>query len=133
ALFISSALLGILVGIAKVAQGATTPFLDVQSPQRQVAAPASTLEVEPIFRYWRASLSGDMTITAGGQPGSGSRIDVSTDLDLGTTNAFEGGARVSLGRHELAVRYDPSSFHGDATLHRPIVFHDATYPEGEHV
>ena len=133
ALLTTSALLGILIWGATVARGATTPFLDVSPPQTQAAAPASTLEVEPIFRYWRASLSGDLTITAGGQPGSGSRIDVSSDLDLGTANAFEGGARVSLGRHELAIRYDPSSFHGDATLHRPIVFHGATYPAGEQV
>ncbi len=74
-----------------------------------------------------------MTITAGGKPGSGSRIDVSNDLDVGTTNAFEGGARVSLGRHELAVRYDPSSFHGEATLARPVVYHGTTYPAGEQV
>jgi hypothetical protein len=133
ALLITFTLLGVLVGGARAARGATTPFPDVPPPQAQAPAPAPTLEVEPIFRYWRASLSGDITITAGGQPGSGSRIDVSSDLDLGTTNAFEGGARVSLGRHELAIRYDPSSFHGDTTLQRPIVYHGTTYPVGEQV
>jgi hypothetical protein len=133
ALLITWALLGVLVGGGEVARGATTPFLDDPPSGAQAAAPASTLEVEPIFRYWRASLSGNMTITAGGHPGSGSRIDVSSDLDLGTTNAFEGGARVSIGRHELAVRYDPSSFQGDATLNRPFVYHGTTYPAGERV
>ena len=74
-----------------------------------------------------------MTITAGGQPGSGSRVDFSDDLDLGTANAFEGGVNLRLGPHELGVRYDPSSFHGDATLDRTIVFHGATYPAGDRV
>ena len=133
AVLITSALLGVLLGEASVARGAATAFLDVSPPQAQAAAPASALEIAPIFRYWRPSLSGDITITAGGQPGSGGRIDVSSDLDLGTANAFEGGARVSLGRHELAIRYDPSSFQGDTTLQRPFVYHGTTYPAGERV
>jgi hypothetical protein len=60
-------------------------------------------------------------------------VDFSDDLNLGTANAFEGGVIVLLGPHELGVRYDPSSFHGDATLDRTIVFNGATYLTGERV
>ena len=126
-------LFGLAIGDMNIARGAEPLFGDVSAPPANAQAPPFSLEILPIFRYWRPSLSGDMTITAGGQPGSGSRVDLSDDLDLGTTNAFEGGVNVLLGRHELGVRYDPSSFHGDTTLDRAIVFHGATYPAGERV
>jgi len=132
-IFITAALCGIVIGETNVTRGAEPLLGDVSAPPPSAQAPTFSLEILPIFRYWRPSLSGDMTITAGGQPGSGSRLDFSEDLDLGTANAFEGGLSVLLGRHELGVRYDPSSFHGDATLDRTIVFHGATYPTSERV
>ena len=128
---IIAALLGLAIGEPGIAGGAEALFADVSAPPESTPAPSFSLEILPIFRYWRPSLSGNMTITAGGQPGSGSRVDFSDDLDLGTVNAFEGGISVLLGRHELGARYDPSSFHGDATLDRTIVFHGTTYPTGE--
>jgi hypothetical protein len=69
----------------------------VSAPPASAPVSSVSLEILPIFRYWRPSLSGDMTITAGGQAGSGSRVDFSDDLDHGTANAFEGGVSVLLG------------------------------------
>lgn len=74
-----------------------------------------------------------MTITAGGRPGSGSRIDLSSDLDAGAADSVAGGLALSAGPHELAFRYHPASFHGEAVLRRDLVFHGATYPAGERV
>jgi hypothetical protein len=125
--------LGIAIGETSIARGTEPLFGDVSTPPPRVQAQPSSLEILPIFRYWRPSLSGNMTITAGGRPGSGGRVDFSRDLDLGTANAFEGGLSLLLESHELGVRYDPSSFHGDATLDRTIVYHGATYPAGERV
>ena len=99
----------------------------------QPTARAPEFELVPMFRYWRASPSGDVTITLGGRTGSGSRIDFARDLDLGATNSFEGGLALDYGNHQIAVRYDPTLFHGDASLGQPVVHHGTTFPAGARV
>lgn len=74
------------------------------------------LRIVPRARYWRPSLSGAIEITAGGWPGSASRIDVADDLKLGSADTSKGGLELLLGNHRPGVLYEPTSFHGDTTL-----------------
>ena len=132
-LVITVVLFGMATGEKPVAWGAEAPSSDISASSTKAEPEPFSLSILPIFRYWRPSIGGDMTITAGGLRGSGSLVDFSRDLDLGTANAFEGGVSLMLGPHELGVRYDPNSFHGDTTLDRTIVYHGATYPLGARV
>ena len=83
--------------------------------------------------YWRAYPSGTITITEGGRPGSGTRIDLSDDLDVGAADVGGGRFGAEIGRHRLSVSYEPLSASGDATLRSSIVFHGIEYPAGERV
>lgn len=84
-------------------------------------------------RYWHPAIEGEVLITRGGEPGSGSRVDVQDDLDLCDGSAWEVGVSVGYGRHRVFLSYEWVSFCGDSTLDRPIVYRGTTYPAGEHV
>ncbi len=84
-------------------------------------------------RYMAAWPSGSIEITQGGQPGSGSKINLSRDLDLGVGQIGGGGGEIALGRHGLALFYEPFFFDGQVALDRAVTFHGSTYPAGTQV
>jgi hypothetical protein len=83
--------------------------------------------------YWRSYPSGTMTITEGGRSGSGTRIDLSDDLDLGAANVGEGRIGGEIASHRLSLGYEPLSVTGEATLGRSVVFHGVEFPAAERV
>ncbi len=84
-------------------------------------------------RYWHPAITGEILITLGGEPGSGSRVDTQDDLDLDAADAFEVGLSVGYRRHRAFLSYEWIPFSGSSILDRPIVYHGVTYPKGEHV
>jgi len=78
--------------------------------------------------YWRALPSGTTTITRGGQAGSGARIDMADDLDLGAANVAEVSIDGELGGHRFGASYEPLGFDGETTTSRTLRFHGATIP-----
>ena len=78
--------------------------------------------------YWRPLPSGTTTITQGGQAGSGGRIDMADDLNLGAANVAEVSIDGELGRHRFGASYEPLSFDGETTTSRTLRFHGVTIP-----
>jgi hypothetical protein len=99
------------------------------------AAPAFYPDISIVAHvtYWRPSPGGSIEITRGGGSGSGSRIDLSDGLDLGTADTPEGGVDVIWRTHRFSLAYEPLEYSGRTTLARPLIFHGATYPAGERV
>jgi hypothetical protein len=126
-----AALLGVLIAGTVVARQAVA--FPLESAPLEATPRTWAFTIVPVIRYWRTSPSGNMTITAGGRTGSGSQIDLSSDLGLSTANAVEGGVAAYFGDHRIAIRYDPTSFHGDASLDHPITYHGTIYPAGARV
>lgn len=83
--------------------------------------------------FFPAQIDGHATVTQGGTPGSGSRIDLADDLDL--ENDFLGTANLELddGRLRLGLGYLPFAFEGRDTLTRDLVFHGTTFNAGDDV
>lgn len=86
-----------------------------------------------IAAFFPATIDGDVTITQGGVPGSGSSIDVVDDLDL--ENDFPGafGLRLDDGPLRLGLEWLPFRFSGEETLSEDVVFRGATFPAGDEV
>lgn len=85
-------------------------------------------------RGWLVTPSGDTLITLGGEPGTGTTIDLEDDLDT------EDGSGVAVGiawrfwgRHRVFVEYEALSFEGKNRLPQDEVFHGKDYPSGERV
>jgi hypothetical protein len=82
-------------------------------------------------RQW---LVGEMTIPAGGRPGSGAKVDFSADLGMDQADAsgvdFQA---VILDRHLVTAEYFSCSPTGLRKPARPLVFHNKTYPAGSPV
>jgi hypothetical protein len=97
------------------------------------ARTAHATEVTVGGAYWRPSPSGTMTITEGARAGSGGKVDLSDDLDLGAGDVGEGSLRGAVGRHRLYISYDPLDFGGTTTPQRAFSFHGATFPAGTQV
>ncbi len=83
--------------------------------------------------WFPAALSGHVTITKGGVPGSGSRIDVDRDLDLDGASQGAIGVDAELHGLRLGVDFLPLGFDGSNTLGHDVVFHGATYASGHAV
>ncbi len=84
-------------------------------------------------RYWMPSISGSTLITLGGEPGSGTSVDVDDDLDLDRGDGWEGGVSVAYGRHRATLGYESNSFSGSSTLDRTIIFHGMTFLAGTEI
>lgn len=93
----------------------------------------SAWTITPHARYWRPAPSGDMLITRGGVPGSGTRLDFEDDLDLETADAANFGLDIAYGAHRFHISYEPLTWHGSSTLTRSVVYHAVTYGIGETV
>jgi hypothetical protein len=74
-----------------------------------------------------------MRITLGGEPLTGTTIDLRDDLDLDPALAYGLRAAVAWRDHRVRLAYEPVTFSGEATLPRAVVFHGQTYPAGERV
>jgi hypothetical protein len=109
---------------------APTPVATVCAPPCETRSPWT---FGAFGRYWHPAISGEVLITAGGRPGSGSRVDTQDDLSLDDGDGFEVGASVGYGRHRVFLAYESDSFSGSSVLDRTIVYRGATYPAGEHV
>ena len=81
-------------------------------------------------RYGRPSIAGEVLITRGGVPGSGTEVDVEDQMDLETGDGFEAGFAASFRRHRVTLGFEFDSFSGDSTLDRTIVYRGATYLAG---
>jgi hypothetical protein len=85
------------------------------------------------INYWNPETNGDMVVSAGKQPNTGTPVRLDNDLDLGDDNQFFGGLDLRMGKHRFGVDYEPLSFHGTDLVEVPFVFHGATYPNSDHV
>jgi len=110
----------------------------VCAPSSSVCAPVEPDTCRPwsfgaFGRYWHPAIKGEVLITRGGEPGSGSRVDTQDDLDLCDASAWEVGVSVGYRRHRVSLSYEWIPFSGSSQLDRPIVYRGVTYPKGEHV
>jgi hypothetical protein len=99
----------------------------------RVPDPCGGFEVAVRARAWWASASGDLLITRGGEPGSGTVADLEDDLGLDSDVVPSAGVDVRLGRHRVRLGWERLAFSGDATLDAPLVFRGTVFPAGEHV
>jgi hypothetical protein len=114
--------------------GALGPFGDPP------LAPAPLKDDGPNFSIWgRGELfyampsGGQIVITRGSRPGSGSVARVLEDFGLEPSWAPGGELGASLGDHRLRLSYLEQSFDGRADLDEALVFHGQTYAAGDHV
>jgi hypothetical protein len=96
----------------------------------------------PQPRAWRATAgaqarwlfpSGDMRITLGGEPLTGTTVDLRSDLALDPTVAPRATAAVEWRGHRVHGWWERFAFEGEATLDRDVVFHGRTFPAGDRV
>lgn len=84
--------------------------------------------------YGRPSVSGTMLITRGGEPGSGSEIDVDDTLGLDDGDVFEVGvAWAPFARHRVFVAYERFSFDAEEVLPESVIFRDVMFDAGDRV
>lgn len=81
-------------------------------------------------RYWRPEIGGEVLITRGGVPGSGSVAKLDDDLNLDTGDAFEGGLWVGYGRHRATLGYEHDPFEGTSRLTRQVIYRGTAFPAG---
>jgi len=84
-------------------------------------------------RIFSAAIAGDVTITQGGAPGSGTRLDLRDDLDLDGSTTLELAGDVELAGVRAGLAWLPLSFDGAETLDRAETFHGTTFPAGSRV
>jgi hypothetical protein len=77
--------------------------------------------------------SGDMRITLGGEPLTGTTVDLRDDLALDPTVAPRVTAAVEWGRHRVHGLWERFAFCGETTLDRDVVYHGRTFSAGERV
>jgi hypothetical protein len=77
--------------------------------------------------------SGDFRITLGGEPLTGTTIDLRDDLALDPTVAPRVSAAVEWGRHRFHAAWERFAFGGETTLERDVVYHGRTFSAGERV
>jgi hypothetical protein len=102
--------------------------------------PASLKDDGPELRVWgRGELGyampsgGQIVITRGSRPGTGSVARVLEDFGLEPSWVPGGELGASLGDHRLRLGYLDQSFDGQADLDEALVFHGQTYAAGDHV
>ncbi len=84
-------------------------------------------------RDFSAAAAGDVTITRGGTPGSGTRLELIDDLDLEGRDQGELAADVAFGGVRLGAAWLPLVFDGKERLDQTELFHGTTYPAGNRV
>jgi hypothetical protein len=83
--------------------------------------------------YWYAWPNGQIVITRGSRPGTGSVVRVGEDFDLEPAGVPGAELGASLGDHRLRLSYLHLSFDGRTDLDEDLVFHGVTYPAGDPV
>jgi hypothetical protein len=83
--------------------------------------------------YWYALPNGQVVITRGSRPGSGSVVRVGEDLGLEPSSVPGAELGASLGDHRLRLDYLHLSFRGQEELDQALVFHGQSYPAGDPV
>lgn len=83
--------------------------------------------------FFPAAIDGNVTITQGGLPGSGSRIDVQDDLALDGDSLGQLSLRLDDGPLRFRLDWLPFDFSGETRLDRDVVFHGRTFPSGARV
>jgi hypothetical protein len=92
-------------------------------------------EPHPRFRmtYFPAAVEGDVRITQGGTPGSGTRLELVDDLDMNGEEQFELAAGVEIGAGRLDLAWLPLHFDGEERLDQDEVFRGTLFPAGDRV
>src|SRR5262245_31653197 len=98
--------------------------LDLESPRLSLWARGE---------YWYAEPNGQIVITRGSRPGTGSVVRVGEDFDLEPAGVPGAELGASLGDHRVRVDYLHLTFEGQEDLDQAVVFHGQTYPAGDHV
>jgi opacity protein-like surface antigen len=99
----------------------------------------ATVDDSPAFSielgasYWRAFPRGDMVITRGSEPGSGTAIHLGEDLDLKPAHLWQVATTATYGNHRVTLRYQDLDLIGRETLDHPFIFHGVTYPAGDSI
>lgn len=84
--------------------------------------------------YGRPRVAGTMLITRGGEPGSGTEIDVDDTLGLDEGDVFEVGvAWAPWARHRLFVAYERFAFDVEGVLPASVIFRDVMFDAGDRV
>ncbi len=83
--------------------------------------------------FFPTQIDGNVEITQGGLPGSGSRMNLADDLDLQENSFGNFALELDDGPLRLGLQYLPFSYDGGETLARDVVFHGRTYPAGNDV
>ena len=83
--------------------------------------------------FFPTQVDGNLTVTQGGLPGSGSRMSVDDDLDLQEDSYGNFALELDDGPLRLGLQYLPFSYDGSSTLARDVVFHGHTYPAGNDI
>jgi hypothetical protein len=83
--------------------------------------------------YWYAEPNGQLVVTRGSRPGSGSLVRLGEDVDLEPRGVPGAELGASLGDHRLRLDYLHLSFEGREDLDQTVIFHGQTYSAGDHV
>lgn len=84
--------------------------------------------------YGRPSVSGTLRITRGGEPGTGSEIDVDDTLGLDDGDVFEVGvAWAPFARHRVFVAYERFAFEATEVLPESVIYRDVMFDAGDRV
>ena len=78
---------------------------------------------------YSAAIYGDLKITQGGQPGSGTRMELVEDLDLEPGDLGNLAADVDFGPVRIGLEWLPLRFEGREELDEGVVFRGTTFPE----
>ena len=98
-----------------------------------VPDPCGGFEVSVRVRAWWACASGDLLITRGSEPGSGTTADLQDDLGLCSSVEPTVGVDLRCGRHRLRLAWERLAFCGSETLDEDVIFRGTTFPAGEDV
>ncbi len=102
-------------------------------PEIPATAPCRWVFTPRASAWWTVPAGDHVKITLGGQPGSGTRVDTDTDMDLGAGLAWQAGLDATYDRHRIRAAYESLSVDGKNTLARDVVFHGVTFEAGEEV
>jgi hypothetical protein len=106
-------------------------WLMVLSAVLLLTSPALALEVGIRGSYWFPGLNGDLTVD--GDSLSGTKLDLSSDLDMEAESAPMIEAFAGIGNHHLSLTYYRFDYEGDTVLKEQIAFNGQVYSVGERV
>lgn len=88
-----------------------------------------TVEFSVGVKTYYCYLSGDIFVTAGGEPGTATRIDFNDDLDLGNAFSFKPFIEIEIAdKHLFNFSFVPLRFKGENVLPDTEIFRATTFP-----